>query len=146
MTHEELLKLAQTGELTEDLILKITQETRRNMLVAELQQGIPSGKGIYRALKLLEDMDATALNVKKIDTDDDNADADRKASVMIASMNRQLDGINPFQANSDNQRPEKDITPDASEIPFIEPKHEENAIGVSSLTYDEFVVEQPEIK
>lgn len=144
MNHEQLLKLARTEELTEDLILQLTQETRRNMLVAELQNGIPEGKGIYRALKLLEDMDATALNVKKIDTDDDNANADRNAALMIASMNKQLDGTNPFQSTS--ERPMKDITPKDDAIPVIEPKHEENAIGVSALTYDEFIVDEPEVK
>lgn len=142
MNQEELIKLANTSELTEDLILKLTQETRRSMLVAELTEGVPTGKNIYRMLKLLEDMDATALNVKKIDTDDDNANADRNAALMIASMNKQLDGLNPFQLNSDAPRVEKDITPSASDIPVIEPKLEENAVGISSLTYEEFTVEE----
>ena len=88
MTHEELMKLAQTGELTEDAILQITQETRRSMLVGALSEGIPGGKDMYRVMKLLEDMDGTALNMKKIESDDANADADRKASLFISEMNK----------------------------------------------------------
>lgn len=142
MTHEELMKLAQTGELNEDIILKLTQETRRSMLVNTLAEGIPSGKDMYRTMKLLEDMDATALNVKKLESDDANQDADRRAAMIIASLNKQLGGDNPFRVQ-DPGAPMRDITPDASEIPAIEPKHEEDAIGVSALTYDEFVKEAP---
>ncbi len=146
MTHEELLKLAQQGELSEDLILKITQETRRSMLVNTLQDGIPGGKDMYRVMKLLEDMDGTALNMKKIESDDANQDADRKAAVIIASMNKQLGGTNPFEVDPNEQgRREIDITPPADEIPLIEPKCEEDAIGVSNLTYDEFVIENPQV-
>lgn len=142
MNQEELIKLAQSGELTEDTILQITQETRRAMLVNELAQGIPEGKNMYRTMKLLEDMDSTALNMKKIESDDANADADRKAAVMIASMNEQLGGVNPFEVDPNGRR-EIDITPNAEEIPTIEPKHEEDSIGVSALTYEEFVKEEP---
>lgn len=142
MKHEELLALAQTGDLTEELIIKITQETRRNMLVQQLQGGIPEGKDMYRVMTLLDSMDTTALNSKKLENDDANADADRKAGLMIASMNKQLDGINPFKAAVEQPRQMKDITPDASEIPVIEAKFEENSIGVSALTYDEFVKDE----
>ena len=136
------MKLTQTGELTEDVILQITQETRRSMLVGALADGIPGGKDMYRVMKLLEDMDGTALNMKKIESDDANADADRKASLIIAEMNKQLEGTNPFERQPEGGRI-IDITPDAKEIPVIAPKPEEDAIGVSNLTYDEFVKEAP---
>tara|TARA_B100000767_G_C19721337_1_gene517415 strand:- start:933 stop:1361 length:429 start_codon:yes stop_codon:yes gene_type:complete len=141
MDQEALLKLAQSGELTEDAILQITQETRRSMLVNEIAQGIPEGKNMYRVMKLLEDMDSTALNMKKLDDDSNSADADRKAGILIAVMNKQLGGTNPFERKVGG---EKDITPDPTEIPVIVPKSEEDAIGVSNLTYDEFVKEKPE--
>lgn len=142
MTHEELMKLAQTGDLTDDLVIKLTQETRRSMLVNTIAEGIPQGKDMYRVMKLMEDMDATAFNSKKLESDDANADADRKAAVMISSMNKQIGGINPFEAGVGSPRQEKDITPDESDIPVIDPKLEENAIGVSTLTYDEFIREE----
>jgi len=143
MTHEELMKLAQTGELTEDAILQITQETRRSMLVGALAEGIPGGKDMYRVMKLLEDMDGTALNMKKIESDDANADAARKASILIAEMNKQLDGNNPFERQPEGGRI-IDITPDVAEIPVIEPKAEEDSIGVSTLNYDEFIRNEPD--
>lgn len=142
MTHEELMKLAQTGDLTDDLVIKLTQETRRSMLVNTIAEGIPQGKDMYRVMKLMEDMDATAFNSKKLESDDANADADRKAAIMISSMNKQIGGINPFESSVDSPRQEKDITPDESDIPVIDPKLEENAIGVSTLTYDEFIREE----
>lgn len=139
MTHEELMKLAQTGDLTDDLVIKLTQETRRSMLVSSIADGIPQGKDMYRVMKLMEDMDATAFNSKKLESDDANADADRKAALMISSMNQKIGSGNPFEVIDGEY---KDITPDETNIPTIEPKLEENAIGVSTLTYDEFIREE----
>lgn len=139
MTHDELMKLAETGELTEDVILRITQETRRGMLTKMIQDGIPTdSKSSYRLMKLMEDMDATALNTKKIESDDKNADADRKAALTLAAIGQQLQGGNPFAVNG-GKAPSIDSV--AKEIPNHNVSEDEKVIGISTMTYDEFTKE-----
>ena len=138
MTLEKLQALVATGDLTGDLILQMTQETRRAMLTEMLSTGIPTGKDTYRTMQLLTDMDSTALNVKKIDTEDAAADNDRKAALLISTMNGQLGGVNPFKQVGGITTPGQMPAVDHSTIPLIVPLLEEDAVGISTLTYDEF--------
>lgn len=140
MNQELLLELAAGTELTEDKILNLSQEVRRSLLVDMIKDGVPgASKDQYRLMKLLEDMDGSALANKKIGSDDDNADADRKAQLMIARMQQQLGGTNPLKQTGANNGGLPQV--DVSEIPSITAKPGEDSVGISELNYKEFTKE-----
>lgn len=137
MNQELLLELVANGELTEEGILAMGKEVRRGLLVDMLKDGIPSAsKDQYRMMKLLEDMDGSALAKLKIGSDDDNADADRRAQLMIASMQRNLEGANPLKAGGGQVGHVPSVV--AGEIPTVTAKPGEDSVGISELTYKEF--------
>jgi len=86
--------------------LKFTQNLRLQIIQTKTRNGVEiqqlTDDDIDIVLRAANDIDRQSLASMKIAADDANADADRKASMMIASMYRQVTS-NPFELQQPNE-------------------------------------------
>lgn len=123
--------------LNDDDTLNLTRGIRQQILAVELEHGVPAeSRDRRRLMDLLSQIDESSLLAKKLRSDDDNADADRKATLQVERIRSSLGNENVYL------RPCKDITPpviDLSALPDVEVMEGEMDTNVSTATYDEFI-------
>lgn len=117
--------------------LLYTQRLRKRLIEENLMFDgkLPNDEKMQGALLMtLRDMDKQALSLKKIASDAGNADLDRQAAMMIATINKGVTS-NPFAASPGSRAiPDPD-----SQIPDLELADQaELGIGISTETYDDF--------
>lgn len=131
-----------------DNILEFTQRKRMVLIEALLpDDGIATQdpKITNVGVKVLKDMDATEIGVKRLQLDDkiagDNATVAR--DLIQATYNNMANGIAPYiNPNPDpNAKPSFEMPDDI--LPGFEPGDGIVGIGVSDRTYDELMAEDP---
>lgn len=125
------------GSLDEDQIMVYTHGIRRQLVNGIMKDGqVPNDTREIQALAgVLNDMDRSAISVKKIKSDEKVADASNAGGAsLVAKLLLQL---NPSSIKADAVG---NITPPVlgSDIPPLNVKPGETDIGTSSLTFDEF--------
>lgn len=128
--------------MTDDEILSFTQTTRKQLVDQITQNGMPDDpKDRTALLHALSDMDQTAINNKRLGAQQKTADADRMALLMIAKMNQAIGNRNPFALPEGQTVESGAVELDESRLPEVTPVEGEMDIGISTLTYDEFMRE-----
>lgn len=124
--------------LSDDQVIDYTQRVRKSLVAEILKEGFPTENTDRQTLlHALADMDRTAIQNKKIGSEDAKADADRVAALAIARINQQMGSVIPGERpviEGQYTKLEGDITL----IPNIEVVPGETDIGISDDTYDEF--------
>lgn len=126
--------------LTDDEIIRLTQGQRKKLLDHYTEKGIPNSIEEQEALmKLLADMDRTALGNKRVKTDEKLAGTNELVAQAITDVIKHFGGKDPF-ANNDrpitfDQAPE----PDLKLLPPANPVPGEMTIGIESHDFNEFV-------
>lgn len=127
--------------LTDDDILAFTQKTRHALAQELLKGGMPKDPKEQRILLMtLADMDATAINKKRLGAQEKTAEADRLAIMAIAKLGAVLGNRNPFEGNENGV----DVTAlvrevDDTKLPELEVVPGETDVGITSLNYDDFM-------
>lgn len=84
--------------LSDDAALAYTQQMRQRIVQEIAGTAIPKDADTQKLLlTILDGMDRNALGTKRLQVEDRNSDADRKAALLIAEMQTQLGIVNPFQ-------------------------------------------------
>lgn len=128
--------------LNDDDVLSYTQGVRKAIVDAKIAEGVEKldAKDTTVLLSALADMDRQSLAKKKIQSDNNNAEADRLAQQIIAKTFAQLGNRSPFAA-APGEQPAKAIPFEAPEVivgEFIELEGEAE-IGLSDETYSDFM-------
>ncbi len=131
------IEAVQRAFASDEETLLYTQRMRKRLIEENLlfDGKLPNDEKMQGTLLMtLRDMDKQSLSLKKIASDAGNADLDRQAAMMIATINKGVTA-NPFAAPSGS----RSIPDPGSEIPDIElSNHAELGIGISTETYDDF--------
>ena len=131
-----------TVAMNDDDVLSYTQGVRKAIVDAKIAMGVATldAKDTSVLLNALADMDRQSLTKKKIQTDNNNAEADRLAQQVIAKTFAHLGNRSPFASPVDdrtiNAVPFE--APDVIVEGFVELEGEAE-IGLSDETYSDFM-------
>ena len=143
MSEQNLIPDEGNEGMTEDQVLQFTQSKRKLIVDAVMINGqVPAdNKERYVLLMALSDMDKQAVNIKKIGAKERSGEADRQAAMVIARMNTQLDGRDPFKRQPIEGSFTRVSAPvlDDSSLPALELAPGETEIGISHENYDSFI-------
>lgn len=128
--------------MNDDDVLSYTQGVRKAIVDAKIAEGVEKldAKDATVILSALADMDRQSLAKKKIQSDNNNAEADRLAQQIIAKTFSQLGNRSPFAA-APGEQTVKAIPFEAPEVivgEFTELEGEAE-IGISDETYSDFM-------
>lgn len=126
--------------IAEDVVLERTQALRLRLLDRLVGDGeVPTDKDtVQLILQTAADADRAALGNKRIKTEDKNAEADRLASKVIATIYSRVGNTNPFEV------------PVGDHVSTSAPAHPETLLdgvvpvpgeldqGISNMTFDTF--------
>ena len=107
--------------MTEDETLTLTRNMRLRIVdtIAPIDEALPTDKDSLELLyKALDGLDRQALTIKRIGSDDANADADREANAAALTVMRSLGTQNPF-LNVTSLTPNIDANTDSALLPEI---------------------------
>lgn len=121
-----------------DQMIELTQNTRLQMIKEMTKDGVPTDSRSARVLnEIMSGGDSTALAVKKLNDDNNNAAKNREAALIAAQMIKQRSG-NPF--TRDSLEKEINTVETEKELPQIELLPGEGDIGSSpDLNYNNFM-------
>ncbi len=128
--------------MNDDDVLSYTQGVRKAIVDAKIAQGVETldAKDTTVLLSALADMDRQSLTKKKIQTDNNNAEADRLAQQIIAKTFAHLGNRSPFAAPVD-EHAIKAVPFEAPDViigGFVELDGEAE-IGLADETYSDFM-------
>lgn len=128
---------------TDDDRLAYTQGVRKLVIGTLTKNGteVPSDKS-DRALLIaaVDGMDRTAIQNKKIGSNEKQGAADRQAALLIAKMTKGFGGASPFEREPIEGTAER-VAPvlDMTGLPELELAPGETAVGIASRNYQEFM-------
>jgi len=126
--------------LTDDEIIRLTQGQRKKLLDHYTSNGIPATAEDQEALmRLLADMDRTALGNKRIKTDEKLAGTNELVAQAITDVIKHFGSKNPFENNNSGVIIDAFPEPDTKLLPSANPVPGEMNIGVESHDFNEFV-------
>lgn len=128
--------------MNDDDVLSYTQGVRRAIVEAKIAEGVEKldAKDTTVLLSALADMDRQSLSKKKIQSDNNNAEADRLAQQVIAKTFAHLGNRSPF-AVAVGEQTTKAVPFEAPDVivgEFIELDGEAE-IGLADETYSDFM-------
>lgn len=133
--------------LNGDSQLEYTQEIRKRVIqgllpVDQAAMINADPKIINTLLNALKDHDKVTLTLKRIEADNENADADRQALAMFHSLSQKAGARDLMRVDEEG----RDGPPafDESEIPETEVVDGETLVGLDPVNFDTFMVEQRE--
>lgn len=139
LEHEISIVESEDVEMTDDQILKHTQNIRKR-LVNDITKGgleMPTDKDDRQTLlTTLQNMDQQALSNKRIGVASDAVDADKAAAEALKVISKNFGNLDPFQHGGDRVI---NHTPDTSLLPEVEMVPGEGDIGICSETHEEFM-------
>lgn len=126
--------------LTDDDILRLTQGQRKKLLDHYTEKGIPSSIEEQEALmRLLADMDRTALGNKRVKTDEKLAGTNELVAQAITDVIKHFGGQNPFENNTTGVIIDAIPQPDTKLLPAANPVPGEMNIGIETHDFNDFV-------
>jgi hypothetical protein len=127
--------------MTDEEVLQFTQGMRRQLVIDMTPEGKmpsdPKDRAIF--LQTLADMDRQALTNKRISGDTKRSEDDRKAAALIATIFATIGNKSPFQSDIAGERV---IDVPAVLVEDVELVPGETEIGITRLTYDDFVAKR----
>lgn len=93
-------------------------------------------------MEVMRDADRTELTIKRIVTDSKNAESDRELALALVNITKQRQGVNPFlvKTNADSVTIDHRSIVDASILPLLLPIEGNMEIGISTETFDDFII------
>lgn len=131
-----------TAHMTDDEVLQFTQHKRKELVDTLCEKGVPTDpKEQQVLLAALGDMDRTALTKKRLNSDNNNAAADREAQLAIAAIYQRVGNRSPFEV--DANAPIEGVAIEVPEklVEKLELVPGETEIGVKEMTYSQFMGE-----
>lgn len=126
--------------LSDDDIIRLTQGQRKKLLEHYTANGIPSSIEEQEALmKLLADMDRTALGNKRVKTDEKLAGTNELVAQAITDVIKHFGGNDPFENNTSGVVINQVMEPDPKLLPAPNPVPGEMNIGIEAHEFNEFV-------
>ena len=130
-------------EFSDDDLIKQTQGIRRKLMDDMVREGMPTDKdSIQMLLEVMKDTDRTALGNKRIVTADKNASQDREVQRATVEVIKGLNNRDPFRREP---KPEEERFDD-EQLPDIEVKPGETAIGMQDERHGDFMRRMDELK
>ena len=123
--------------MTDDDILKYTQEQRNRLVTEMTANGMPEdNKDRQTLLAALDGMDRQALGNKKVAASLHGSEADRMVATAIVEISKRFGTRNPYESEpSDSVEPPM---PDRSQLPPTPLVPGESDIGIHTEKYTEF--------
>jgi len=126
--------------LTDDEIIRLTQGQRKKLLDHYTANGVPATAEEQDALmRLLADMDRTALGNKRVKTDEKLAGTNELVAQAITDVIKHFGGKDPFENNTSGVIIDHIPQPDAKLLPAANPVPGEMNIGLESHDFNDFV-------
>ena len=130
-------KPGEKNTLTDDQILEYTQQTRKKITDELFKDNrVPADKEDRTLLlRALQDMDQTAINKKRLGTDEKRAESDKLVAEAADRISRIYGSENPFEGNQSGRIPEVS----SEQLPAANPIEGETEVGLVDESYDEFM-------
>ncbi len=126
--------------MSDDDIIRLTQGQRKKLLDHYTEKGIPNSIEEQEALmKLLADMDRTALGNKRVKTDEKLAGTNELVAQAITDVIKHFGGKDPFANNTTGVIIDALPEPDVKLLPVANPVPGEMSIGIETHDFNDFV-------
>ncbi len=126
--------------MSDDNIIRLTQGQRKKLLDHYTEKGIPNSIEEQEALmKLLADMDRTALGNKRVKTDEKLAGTNELVAQAITDVIKHFGGKDPFANNTTGVIIDALPEPDVKLLPVANPVPGEMSIGIETHDFNDFV-------
>lgn len=126
--------------MSDDDIIRLTQGQRKKLLDHYTEKGIPNTIEEQEALmKLLADMDRTALGNKRVKTDEKLAGTNELVAQAITDVIKHFGGKDPFANNTTGVIIDALPEPDVKLLPVANPVPGEMSIGIETHDFNDFV-------
>lgn len=134
--------MSESEELSADDLLDLTLKARRAMIVQMTENGPPDNNRDRRVLnEILNGAESTALGMKRIDNESDASKSNREVAEAALAMMAQWGNQSPFENSTGGMTIEAESVRQISDGDIADANIVEGEldIGVSDLTYDEFI-------
>lgn len=132
-------------EVTEDEVLSLTQRTRRALINDMIKDGMPTCNRDRRVLlELMNGADTTALGMKRLDNESDQAKADQLAAEAALKLIDKLGNDNPFEKDATvvADTSHAGHTLEQGNVIVDDIVEGELDVGLADLSYEEFMAER----